>query len=291
MNAIEVHDLSKHFGAVKAVDGISFEVAPGEIFGFLGPNGAGKTTTIRTMMDFMRPTSGAISILGKDSVKDSVELKKRIGYLSGYVRLYDKWTGQEHIDFVRSMNARSDKADELVSRLDFNPRMKTKQLSSGNRQKLGIIMAFMLQPELLILDEPTTGLDPLLQNTVYQLLHESTQRGATVFVSSHNLAEVDKICDRVGIIRQGKMVAIESINSLKEKRLHQAEIYFQSPYKIEDFQDPTITVIKQMEKTLMLNVSGDLDPLIRALAKYDLQNLRITQASLDDIFLEFYQKS
>ncbi|MBU0707501.1 ABC transporter ATP-binding protein, partial [Patescibacteria group bacterium] len=243
MSTIEVKDFKKHYGKVKAVDGVSFNVEPGEIFGFLGPNGAGKTTTIRTMMDFMRPTAGKITILGLDSVDDTVQLKGKIGYLSGEIRLYSKWTGKEHIDFVRSLNSKKkDTSKELIGRFGLDPSVKTKQLSTGNRQKLGIIMALMLEPEVLIMDEPTTGLDPLLQNTVYDLLREVTQQGSTVFVSSHNLAEVDKMCDKVGIIKNGKMVAIESVQSLKQKRMHIAEAHFETEFNKNDFAVEGISV-------------------------------------------------
>jgi len=210
---IEVKNFKKYFGRTKAVDDISFTVEKGEIFGFLGPNGAGKTTTIRCMMDFMRASKGSISILGKDSFIDSVSLKERIGYLSGSVRLYENWTGREHIDFVRKLNGKKDISVDLLHRLDFDPKIKTKKLSSGNRQKLGVIMAFMLEPEVLILDEPTTTLDPIMQHVVYDLLREVTSRGATVFMSSHNLSEVERVCSRVGIIKEGKMMAIKNVKA------------------------------------------------------------------------------
>ena len=199
MNAIEVKNLKKHFGKIKAIDGIDFSVEKGEIYGFLGPNGAGKTTTIRCLMDFIRPTEGSITILGKDAQKHSVELNKKIGYLSGQVHLYDKWTGQQHIDFIKATNGTEDIAEKLIKRFDFDPAMKTKKLSSGNRQKLGIIMAFMTKPELLICDEPTNALDPLLQHEVYELLKEARDGGATVFMSSHNLPEVEKVFGKLRI--------------------------------------------------------------------------------------------
>ncbi len=288
MSAIEVKNFKKYYGKVKAVDGISFNVEKGEVFGFLGPNGAGKTTTIRTMMDFMRPTEGSISILGKDSVENAVELKESIGYLSGDVRLYSKWTGKEHITFLRRLNKKKDVADQLIERLNLNTSMKARQLSSGNRQKLGIILSLMFEPKLIIMDEPRTGLDPLLQNSVYDLLREATRQGTTVFVSSHNLAEVDKMCDRVGIIKNGKMVAIESIRTLKEKRMHSVEIYFDDSYDVNEFKMEGITIVDRQPDSLTLNVTGDLDFLIKALSKHNIKNLTIQQASLEDIFLEFY---
>ncbi len=177
MSIIEVKNLSKHFGKTKAVDDISFAVEKGEVFGFLGPNGAGKTTTIRCMIDFIRPSSGSITLLGEDSQIGSVDLNKKIGHLSGYVHFYDKWTGQDHIDFVQKLNHITDQPDDLLKRLDFDPTIKTKNLSSGNRQKLGIILALMKQPELLIMDEPTNGLDPLLQHEVYAMLRKAMRAG------------------------------------------------------------------------------------------------------------------
>jgi len=288
MSVIEVQNLKKYFGKIKAVDDISFTVERGEIFGFLGPNGAGKTTAIRCMMDFIRPQYGSIKILDKDAQKDTVELKKNIGYLSGYVSLYDKWTGKTHIDFVCSLNGGEDRSKELIEKFDFDPTRKAKHLSSGNKQKLGLIMAFMLRPEVLILDEPTIGLAPLLQNTVYELLREATNNGSTVFMSSHNLAEVDRICSRVGIIKNGKMVAVESIHALKEMRMYTVTAYFSEDFDKNAFKMDGTEIAKELPKGLVLNVKGDLDPLIKKLGQFNLKDLEIEHASLDDIFLEYY---
>ena len=262
----------------------------GEIFGFLGPNGAGKTTTIRCMMDFIRPMGGSIRILGKDAQKDSVELKNSIGYLSGDVRLYDKWTGWMHIDFVRRLGRGADTSRDLVRRLDFDPTVRTKQLSSGNKQKLGIIVAFMMKPDVLILDEPTLGLDPLLQNEIYDLLNEMAENGSTIFMSSHNLAEVDRACDRVGIIKKGKMVATESIAALKEKKIHTVHAYFDHPVGGHEFRDENTEIVKELTNGLILKVKGDVNPLVRRLGDHSLVDIDISQASLEDIFMEFYEK-
>ena len=290
MTAIEVRNLRKHFGKTKAVDGISFSVEEGEVFGFLGPNGAGKTTTIRCMMDFIRPAEGSIKILGKDAQKDAVSLKKAIGYLSGNVRLYGKWTAQMHINFVRQLNGCEDISQQLIKRLDFNPTIKTKQLSSGNKQKLGIILAFMLKPELLILDEPTLGLDPLLQNEIYELLAEMTQAGTTIFMSSHNLAEVDRVCGRVGIIKDGKMVATESIAALKEKKIITVHANFTHPVKTDEFLTENTELVKEYANGLILKVKGDVNHLIKQLSNHTLQDISIVPASLEDIFMAYYEK-
>ncbi|MFA5134701.1 MAG: ABC transporter ATP-binding protein [Patescibacteria group bacterium] len=289
MGVIEVKNLSKHFKDVRAVDAICFSVEKGEIFGFLGPNGAGKTTTIRCMMDFIRPTSGEIRILGMDSQKNSVELKKKIGYLSGQLRLYDKWTGQDHIDFVKNLNGDNDIAQSICKRFDFDPSLKVKTLSSGNKQKLGIVMAFMTRPEILIMDEPTNALDPLLQNTTYELIEEVTKQGTTVFFSSHNLAEVDRICHRVGIIKKGKIVATESIHNLKEMRLYSVAIDFKSGFDKRIFQFEGIQIKKILPKSIMLTVKGDVNSLLKKLSTLNVHDVEIQHATLEDIFLEYYE--
>jgi ABC-2 type transport system ATP-binding protein len=289
MNAIEVKNLVKSFGKVAAVDGISFEVKKGEVFGFLGPNGAGKTTVIRCMMDFIRPDEGMITILGKDSLKESVKLKSKIGYLSGNVRLYDNWTGRDHINFVRGLNGKKDKADKLCEKLDFDASRKAKTLSSGNRQKLGLILTLMFAPEVLIFDEPTNALDPILQNVVYELIKELASHGATVFMSSHNLAEVERICDRAGIINKGKMEAVEDIVILKEKKVYTVKIWFKGKFNKSEFDFDGVSIEKKSEHGLVLKVKGEISELLKRLTKYDLKDLEIIRASLEDVFLEFYK--
>ncbi|MFP4642160.1 MAG: ABC transporter ATP-binding protein [Dehalococcoidia bacterium] len=291
MAAIEVSNLRKYFGKTKAVDGVSFAVEKGDMFGFLGPNGAGKTTAIRCMMDFIRPLEGSITILGMDAQKDSVAVKKEIGYLPGNVHLYGKWTGQTHIDFVRQLSGGKDISQDLMRRLGFDPTVKTKHLSSGNKQKLGLILAFMTNPEVLMLDEPTLGLDPLLQNEVYELLDELTRSGSTVFMSSHNLAEVDRVCSQVGIIKKGKMVATESITALKEKKINVINAHFDHPVNKDDFVDENTELVKEFTNGLMLRVKGDINPVIGKLSNHTLTNIEISQPSLEDIFMEYYSDS
>jgi len=289
MSVIEVNSLKKYFGKTKAVDDISFNVEKGEIFGFLGPNGAGKTTTIRTMMDFIRPTGGEIKILGLDAQKDTVELKKKIGYLSGELRLYKKWTGQDHINFVKNLNGEGDIANEIAERFGFDPALRIKSLSSGNRQKLGIVMAFMAKPEVLIMDEPTNALDPLLQNEMYELIEEVAEQGTTVFMSSHNLSEVDRVCSRVGIIKEGKMVTTESIKNLKEKRLYTITAYFKEQFDKNAFNIENVEIKKEIAEGLIMSAKGDINQLVKKLGEYNLRDLRIEHASLEDIFLEYYE--
>jgi len=289
MSTIEVKNLKKYFKDTKAVDDVSFNVEQGEVYGFLGPNGAGKTTTIRTMMDFIRPTAGSIKILGLDAQKDTVELKKKIGYLSGELRLYKKWTGQDHINFVRNLNGKEDISSEIIERFDFDPTRKVKTLSSGNRQKLGIVMAFMTKPEVLIMDEPTNALDPLLQNEMYDLLQEVAKKGTTVFMSSHNLAEVDRVCSQVAIIKQGKIVTTESIRNLKEKRLYTVTAHFSDSFDKSQFNIDGISITKEMQAGLIMSVKGDVNRIVDILSKHQLKDLQIEHASLEEIFLEFYE--
>jgi ABC-2 type transport system ATP-binding protein len=204
---IRVENLKKYFGPVRAVDGISLAVKKGEVFGFLGPNGAGKTTTIRLLMDFLRPDAGKILIPKKES----------LGYLSGDVRLYANWTGREHIAFVEGLRGRCPYVNKLREKFVFDEHQKVKNLSLGNRQKLGLILALMHEPEVLILDEPTLGLDPLLQNAIYEILAERATKGSAIFMSSHNLYEVERVCDRVSILKEGKIVATETIPEERKK--------------------------------------------------------------------------
>lgn len=291
MQAIEIKNLKKYFGKVQAVNNISFSVAQGEIFGFLGPNGAGKTTTIRCLMDFIHPDSGEIKILGSDSHRDSVAIKEKIGFLSGDVRLYENYTGLDHIHYLEQIHQKTSIARDLAKKLDFNLKTKFRTLSSGNKQKMALILALMNQPELIILDEPTTGLDPILQNTVYNILEDFKAQGSTIFMSSHNLSEVERICSRVAIIRAGKIVATENIQTLKDKRMHKAIVHFSDHFTKSDFNFDGVEVQEELKDGLILNIKGNVDPLIKKLAKYKIKDLEITHAPLEEIFLEFYKVS
>lgn len=289
MPIIKVNNLKKYFSQTKAVDGISFEVAKGEIFGFLGPNGAGKTTTIRCLMDFIHPTEGQINILEKDVKEEGVDLRHKIGFLSGDVNLYDKWTGQMHIDYFKKLNGSAERAEELAKRFDFDPSIKTKKLSSGNKQKLGIILAFMHHPEVLILDEPTNALDPLLQNEMYKLLEEVQAEGTTVFMSSHNLNEVERICDKVAVIKKGKIIAMESVVHLKEKKLYSIRANFSEKIDLDKLKSEGVSIKGQTNQTVELSFKGDINKFIDQLQELHLVDIEIRRATLEDIFLEFYQ--
>lgn len=286
---ISLKNLKKYFGSTKAVDDISFTVQKGEIFGFLGPNGAGKTTTIRCLMDFIRPDSGKITINNLDAHLNSPEVKAKVGYLSPDVHLYDHWTGADHLKFIEKLKGKSPNTQQLLKKLELNPNIKTKTLSSGNRQKLGLILALMADPEILVLDEPTAALDPLLQNRTYEILKEYQNKGCTIFLSSHNLPEVERICSRVAIIRQGKLIAVEDIIKLKEKHLRVIQAQFSKPINREDFTMPGVEITQHNQDRLTLKVAGDLNPVIKKLASCHLSDLEINHANLEDIFMGFYK--
>ncbi|MEI6144490.1 MAG: ABC transporter ATP-binding protein [Candidatus Berkelbacteria bacterium] len=286
---LQVRNLKKHFAAVKAVDGISFEIKKGEIFGFLGPNGAGKTTTIRAMMDFIRPTTGEIKIAGLDATADSVELKKKIGYLSDSSRFYNHWNIKQHLDFQQGLRGKSKNLAELIKLFGLTSQQNFANLSSGNKRKLSIILALMNSPEILILDEPTTSLDPILQNAFLNYIDNFAKNGGTVFMSSHNLSEVEKVCDRVGIIKDGKMVAVERISDMKLMKMYDVSFHTEG-VDPQIFAGRNVEVTSHIEGLTMLKVKGDINPVVEKLAKIKVKDLEITHVSLEDIFMEFYQK-
>lgn len=289
-NVIEVVNLAKHYGKLHAVDGVSFTVTEGEIFGFLGPNGAGKSTTIRLLMGFNMATKGESKILGKSLFFGAEDVKRQVGYLPGNVKLYDNWTGWDHIRFFESIRGKSDTVRDLIKKLDYNPLAKFRHLSSGNKQKLGLILALMNNPKVLVMDEPTVGLDPLLQNTIYEILLDLRDKGTTIFISSHNLPEVERLCDRVAIIKEGKLVAVENIKALGEKKLHKVEVRFADKYDATEFIGKGVDKVEEVSDGVMITVSGDINPVMHKLSKHKLLDLEVTHASLEDVFLKFYER-
>ncbi|MEI6850592.1 MAG: ABC transporter ATP-binding protein [Candidatus Saccharibacteria bacterium] len=290
-NVIIIKDFKKVFGKLHAVDGINLDVKKGEILGFLGPNGAGKSTTIRCLMGFNKPTEGSISIFGYNMTTDSVKAKQDIGYLPGNVKLYDTWSGWDHIRFFEGVRGKSANINNLIERFDFNPNAKFRHLSSGNKQKLGLILSLMHEPKLLVMDEPTVGLDPLLQNEIYKVLMEMRDKGTTIFISSHNLPEVERLCDRVAIIKEGKLVAVENIKTLGEKKLHKIEVRFGDKFKPSEFMKDGVEKVDEVADGLIITVGGDLNPVLRTLATHKIIDLEITHASLEDVFMKFYERS
>ena len=289
MSAIlTLSNVTKDFGNQKGIFDVNLEIRRGEIFGFLGPNGAGKTTTIRCIMDFIRPQNGVITVAGHNSQTESVAAKQNIGFLPAESQLYEHWTGYDHVRFYQSVKGASS-TEANAKRLGLDLSVQVRNLSTGNRQKLALVLALLGKPKLIIMDEPTKGLDPLLQQEIYDILKEYKQRGGTVFVSSHNLPEVEKICDRVGVIKDGHIVANESMEQIRAMSTHLVTIISGQKLNSKDFAHGNVTILHQTDKHLILKVTGDLNKVVGAAAKYPLKDLEVTHANLEDIFMEYYK--
>jgi len=292
-DVIVADGLTKSYGKRRGVIDLSFSVQPGEVFGYLGPNGAGKTTTIRTMLDFIRPTNGRVSVFGLDSRADSIEIHRRSGYLPGERALYERLTGVEFLAHFAALRGDVDWRFVLGlgERFDCDLNARIRSLSHGNKQKIGLIQAFMHRPELLILDEPTQGLDPLVQQEFHQLVEEVRAEGRTIFLSSHVMPEVERLCDRVGIIREGRLIAVEDIGDLKARALRTLEIHFAQPVPPSAFSRlPGVRDVEQHGDTLRLTVAGRLDPIVKAAGQFEVVDLASHEPSLEDVFLAFYGK-
>ena len=291
---IQVERLSRSYGKRRGIVDLTFEVQEGEIFGFLGPNGAGKTTTIRQLMGLMRPTSGSTRIFGLDCWKDSTRVKEKVGFLPGDIRLYEKMTGEELLDFfaafrgVRHRRYRS----ELAERLGLDLGTKIKHMSKGNRQKLAVAQALMHDAPLLILDEPSSGLDPLMQVEFVELLREEQARGKTIFLSSHQLPEVERIAHRVAIIREGRLVAVEEVARLKQLRERRMEVALHAPVPSERFSaldGVRVVSVAPGGKHVALAVRGKLGPLLRVLSDLPIDDLTFAPPDLESVFLHYYE--
>lgn len=291
MLALEIDKLAKKYGNKQALVEVSLRVQSGEIYGFLGPNGAGKTTTMRCLMDFIRPDAGRITVFGKDAQRESVQARQLIGFLPAEDQLYASWTAKQHVDLIHKVRGRGrSNALALMEHLELNPKLLVKQMSSGNRQKLGLILAMMCEPKLLVLDEPTKGLDPLLQHKIYTLLQDYAAGGGTVFISSHNLAEVERICTNVGVIRAGKIVASESMATIRAMKIHLVTVTFIQPVTAPEIDFGPAEILSRTSTQAVLKVHSDINPLIAKLSRYNLADVEIIHAPLEDIFMEYYQE-
>jgi ABC-2 type transport system ATP-binding protein len=294
--AIVVDNLVKTYGEVRAVRGISFTVQEGEIFGFLGPNGAGKTTTIRCMIDLIRPTSGSVTVLGQNARQQPETMLGRIGYLPGDVRLSGTMSGSDFLRYqARLQGGQPTLLSALVERFEIELKRPIKSYSKGMRQKLAIAQTFMCAPELVIMDEPTSGLDPLVQQTFNAFLLEQAAAGRTIFMSSHIMSDVEKICGRVAVIRDGELAAVETVESLREKAEQVVQIEFVDSQPLERVQalpgiiSAEYSGVRGGGHRYTLRMSGSMDGLIKALGQYDVTRISATEAPLEDVFMQFYQ--
>lgn len=293
--AIHTEKLTKLYGEFPALVDLDLEVAAGEIFGFLGPNGAGKTTMIRTVLDELRPTSGRASILGLDSHQDAVEIRNHIGYVPGDLAMYPNLTGRDTLTYFANLRGGVDwnHVGELSERLGADLDKKVGDLSSGNRQKVGLIQAFMNRPDLLIMDEPSSGLDPLVQREFQTMMREVVAEGRTVFLSSHTLSEVQRVANRVGIIRQGRLIAVESVASLRSKAIRKVDLLFDQPVDPSEFE--ALDGVRHASATgdhVTLSFDGPMGSLLGLVSeRYHLLDVTTREADLEEIFLTYYRNN
>ena len=290
--AIQVEHLTKAYGRKRGVTDLTFDVMPGEVFGYLGPNGAGKTTTIRQLLGFIRPTGGTARVLGMDIQHDSVAIRRRVGYLPGELAMDERLTGTQLLHYFANLRGGVDWKVALAyaERLDVDLTRKIRTLSKGNKQKVALVQALMHQPAVLILDEPTSGLDPLVQHEFYRIVSEVKAQGRTVFLSSHALDEVEALADRVGIIRDGQLAGIDSMAELKARALRQLKIQFGWPVPVAAFERlPNVHQVVMTDGVLQCEVEGSVDALIKEAARYEVLNITSQTPDLEDIFLSFYK--
>ena len=288
---IRTEALTKSYGTHRGIVEVDLEVNEGEVFGFLGPNGAGKTTTIRTILDLIRPTSGKAFVFGIESSVDPIAIHKRIGYVPGEFALYDRLTGGQHIAYFANLRGGVDPAYQasLIERFDVDPSRKFKEYSKGNKQKIGLVIALQHRPELLVLDEPTSGLDPLVQQSFYALVREAKEEGRTGFVSSHILSEVERTCDRVAIIRDGRLVKVDRTEALRDLAHHQVELRFAGPVPRAEFEMlPGVSDVAADDHVLRMRVSGPITPVVRAAARFELLDFVSREPGLEETFLAQY---
>lgn len=291
---IEINGLKKYYGKAKGVEKVDFKVKKGEVFGFLGPNGAGKSTTIRTMLDYIRPTEGSIRVNGMDPVKEGANVRRSVGYLPSDFGTYKTLTAEKYLKTLYAMMGLKgkDRIEELAKRFQLDLKKRIKDFSRGNRQKVGLVSAFMHTPQLVILDEPTSGLDPLMQQEFYKLVLEEKAAGRTVFLSSHILNEVEAICDRVSIIRQGEIIVTETMKAFKQKTGKIMTVTFKKKAPIGKFEKLEGVTEAHLddddENVLVMTVATNINGVIKELSKYDVKDLDYKEASLEHLFLHFY---
>jgi ABC-2 type transport system ATP-binding protein len=288
---IETEKLTKSYGVHRGIIDVDLAVDKGEVFGFLGPNGAGKTTTIRILLDLIRPTSGRATVFGLDTTHDAVAIHRRVGYLPGEFTLYDRLTGGQTLEYFANLHGGVDRAYQrsLVERFDLDPTRRFREYSKGNKQKVGLVAALQQRPELLVLDEPTAGLDPLVQQTFFEVLREAVAEERTVFLSSHILSEAEKTCDRVAIIREGRIVRVDRVDALHDLAVHQVELRFTGPVPAEEFERiGGVSNVVVTDHVLRMHVNGPIGPVVKAAARFELADFVSREPSLEETFLAEY---
>jgi ABC-2 type transport system ATP-binding protein len=288
---IQTESLTKYYGRHRGIIDVDLQVNAGEVFGFLGPNGAGKTTTIRILLDHIRPTSGRARVLGIESTLDPVEIHRRVGYLPGEFNLYDGLTGGQTIEYFANLRGNVDPAfrQELIERLDLDPSRRYREYSRGNKQKVALVAALQHKPELLILDEPTAGLDPLVQHAFFALLRAAASEGRTVFLSSHIISEVERVCGRVAIIREGRIVKVDTVDALRNMAVHHVELRFANPVPTAPFEQiDGVSNLAADDSVVRMEVAGPIGPVIAAAGNYELLDVISREPNLEDVFLAHY---
>ncbi len=288
---IELDGLTKHYGSARGIVDVDLVVNEGEVFGFLGPNGAGKTTTIRLVLDLIRPSSGTARVFSLDARRDATRIHERTGYMSGELALYDRLTGTEMLQYAANLRGGVDWAfvEGLAERLDCDLSRPIRTLSTGNKHKVGLIHALMHQPALLILDEPTSGLDPIVQQEFHRMLDEVRAEGRTVFLSSHILPEVEAVCDRVGIIREGRLVTVQQVEALKESALNDLEFHFATEVPADEFASlPGVREVTVEGTVVRCTITGSVDAVVKAAARHEVVDVISHERDLEQVFLGYY---
>lgn len=292
MNVIEINHLTKMYGKARGIEDVSFHVEEGEIFGFIGPNGAGKSTTIRTLLSLIYPTSGNAKIFGKDIIEFAPEIKKEIGYLPSEIFYYDNMKVIDLLKYSASFYKKdcNKRIKELAEILNLDVTKKIDDLSLGNKKKVGIVQGLLHEPKLIILDEPTSGLDPLMQQRFFELLEEENKKGATILFSSHILSEVQRLCDRVAIIKEGKIVTVEKISTLKENNYKKFKIETKAELSRDYFNIAGVNKLEIEDKTVSFLFKGDLNQVIEKVSSIEIANLWVDEPDLEEIFIHYYEK-
>ena len=290
VETIKITNLTKDYGSNKGIFDVNLSTNKGEVFGFLGPNGAGKTTTIRHLMGFIKPGKGSCSINNMDCWKDSSIIQSTLGYLPGEIAFMNNMTGIQMIEFIAEMKKMKDlsRAKELMERFELDPKGKIRRMSKGMKQKIGIVCAFMHDPDVIILDEPSSGLDPLMQNIFIDLILEEKNKGKTIFMSSHIFEEVERTCDRTAIIKDGKIISIEDMNTLKNKKSKSYIITFETLEAVEKFKGKGFKIANITDNTVTINIKDNLQSLLKEISALDVKDLDVKTQTLEELFLHFY---